>query len=119
VVDRHVLRNLTTCLSDVHHWGFGSFLTKEREQNFLLADDKRAFNCPYRCERTGRNGLDIPHEPKGRRARLAALREASFTDELDLLKKIVADQETPPTPGKFTVNQIQDSDVLNSDATDP
>ncbi len=97
----------------------GSFLAKESEQNLPFADDKRAGNCPYGCERVGHDSLDIPRETKSRFAGLVALRKSSFTDELDLLKKIAADQETPSTAGKLTLNQIQDPDILDSDATDP
>ena len=119
MVDRHVQRSLTTGLSDVFDWGLGSFLAKESEQDLPFADDKRAGNCPYGCERVGGNCLDIPHETKGWCAALAALHKSSFTDELDLLEKIAADQETPSATRKLTLDQVQHPDVFDSDTTDP
>ena len=105
-------------MSDVLHGGLGPFLAEEAKHEFLLANDERMRDGPYRAERVGRYGLNIADQPERRSSPLIDFREAPLANELDLLEQFTTDEETSARTGELTVNQVQNSDVLDADTPD-
>ena len=95
------------------------FLAKEYKEQFLLTDRTWLREGLHGTKRPWRNCQDIANEAKCGRPLVGTFRETALTDELYLLKKLLANQEVAARSRELAIDQVEHPDVLDADMSDP